>query len=160
MISTEKIKYLLPILMILAFIEIIHAQQWLAKFVPTQTVFSQVQDEFEISPNIIRENKVQFKLKEGNLFIGLSLGECINTSWGKWKAEKGKVLDIVFYPKKGRKPSYYKFDNKVMEEGIDSGHKTYISEELGLYYSTQFGKVIRIHYFPSSKYDNLKCNNL
>lgn len=144
MIKTLK-KNLLVLIVLLTLCITLPAQ-WFGNIVPTQTTLSEVEQMVAIVPRVVSDDKRLFKLKEGNLFVGISLGECIRTSWGSWKVEKEVVLHVIFHPKKDRKPSYYKLDSAQTREGYDSGHKTYKSEEKGLYYSTQFGKVSGINY--------------
>ena len=151
--------YLISGLTIVIFNINLSAQEWLKKFVPTQTTLSQVEKITGITPQMERDDQILYKLKSGNLFVGISLGNCIKTTWGKWNVEKGIIIYVIFYPKKNKKPSFYNLESEGMTEGFDSGHKTYKNDELGLYYSTQFGKVSGINLYPSNQYKNLKCEN-
>ena len=152
-----KLFYLKVTTLILLFTLNTLGQDWLWKIAPMQTNVSQVKEMFKVVPEIYGKDRLLFKLREGNLFIDYSKGKCVKTYWGRWNVEEGIILDIKFYPKKGRKPSFYKLKKEGMQKGFDQGHITYASDELGLYYSTQFGKVSGIHIYPAKKYDNLKC---
>lgn len=87
------------------------------------------------------------------------MGECVKTSWGSWKVEKDVVLSVIFHSKKERKPSYYKLEKEGMEETNSSGQRMFRNVEKGLSFSTQFGKVTSIYYYPPSKFQNLRCEN-
>lgn len=125
---------------------------------PIQNNISQLKQFFDVEPEKQYEDKLFLKLKEGNLFIWFSQGKCISGSWGAWNVDEGTIISLTFYPKKRRKPSAYRFNKEEMKQGYNSGHPHYKSDEKGLYYSTQFGKVTRINFIPASKYENLRCN--
>lgn len=134
-----------------------YGQDWLWKIKPLQTNMSEVKKMFRVKPKLYGNDQLEFILDEGKLTIGFAPDKCGKTSWGKWSVEKGTVIDIVYYPDKGRKPSFYNLKNEGMTQGYDQGHTTYSSEELGLYYSVEFGKVSGIHIYPAKKYESLKC---
>lgn len=146
-------------LILVIFIESSIAQKWLKEIQPLETKASELRKGLSINPEKRPPDTLFFKLKEGNLFVEYSLGNCISGSWGAWDVEEDTVLAITFYPKKKRKPSFFGFSGDGMKQGYDSGHLTYKSENTGLYYSTQFGKVTTISYTPSRKYEKIRCGD-
>jgi hypothetical protein len=112
----------------------------------------------DVSSKKQNRDSISFKLKEGSLFVEFSKGNCILGAWGSWNVDEGTIISLTFYPKKMRKPAAYKLDKEGMKQGYNSEHLYYKSDEKGLYYSTQFGKVTSIIYTPANKYENLKCS--
>jgi hypothetical protein len=153
-----KVNSLITVILFFVFAPIAYAQDWLWKIVPLQTNISEVKKMFAVTPKMYGNDQLEFILEEGHLTIGFSPDKCIETSWGGWNVEKGTVTNIVFYSHKGRKPSFYNLKKKGMRQGYDHGHITYSSDELGLYYSVEFGKVSRIHIYPANKFKSLMCN--
>lgn len=135
----------------------IYGQDWLWKIVPLQTNIFEVKQMFAVTPKTYGNDQLNFLLEEGNLIIDFSPDKCTKTPSGSWNVEKGTVLSVIFYPDKGRKPSFYNLKKEGMKQGYDQGHITYSSDELGHYYSVEFGKVRRIHIYPANKYKKLKC---
>ncbi len=122
-----------------------------------QTDISELEGIFDFKPMKVYGDKLKINLDEGNLFVWFSLGNCVSSSWGAWDIEEGKVISFTFYPKKGYKPSYYSLDNIGAKQEVRGKYSTFKNEETGLYYETQHGKVMRINYTPSRKYNNLRC---
>lgn len=152
-----KKSYFFLILVLFIFIKSSIAQEWLKEIQPLQTKVSELNEILAITPEKKPLDTLFFKLKEGNLFVEYSLGNCISGSWGAWNVEEGTVISITFYPNKKRKPSFFGFSGDGMKQGYDSGHLTYKSDDTGLYYSTQFGKVMSIMYTPPQKYEKIRC---
>jgi hypothetical protein len=152
-----KVTGLIAIMMFFVLTPPAYAQDWLWKIVPLKTNISEVKKMFAVTPEMYGNNSLEFILEEGVLTIDFSPSKCAQTSWGSWNVEPGAVIDVIFYPDKGRKPSFYNLKPDGMKQGFDQGHITYSSDELGLYYSVEFGKVSRIHIYPANKYKSLKC---
>ncbi len=152
-----KIKPLIFILVLLVFSKSLFAQEWIGKILPMETKVSELQGIFDVTPEKKPTDTLFYKLKEGNLFVTYSLGSCKAGAWGAWNIEEGVIVSLVFYPKRKFKPLSFNLTFEGMEQGFDSGHQTYKSDAKGLYFSTQFGKVMRIHFYPSNRYKNLRC---
>jgi hypothetical protein len=134
-------------------------QTWIGKIIPMKTNTSNLNQFFDVTPEKKYDDKLLLKLKEGNLFVWFSQGNCVSGSWGQWNVNKGIIIALTFYPKKRRKITDYEFSTEGMKESFDSGHQTYTNDEKGLYYSTQFGKVTRINYYPSREFESLRCKD-
>ena len=156
----KTIRELAPLLIIpilFGFPSSLFAQDWLSRIKPIETNISELSEILDSKPIEKPGDTLFFKLKEGNVFIEYSLGKCVSGSWGAWNVEKGKVVSLTYYPKKMREPSKFNLNSDGMTKGLDSGHQTFTSKEKGVYYSTQFGKVMSIILSPPIQFEHLRC---
>lgn len=135
----------------------VSGQEWLAKVMPVEVDLTETTRIVKAEPVEVREDKYLYRLKEGNLFIGVAIGRCVETTWGSWDLPKGTVVDVVFYPAKKKRPSNFNLSTEGMKEGVDSGQRTFVNDDVGLYFATQFGAVTRIHFYPASRFKRLRC---
>lgn len=112
-----------------------------------------------MEPTKQRTNELFFKLKEGNLYVGIAPGPCVDTIWGSWNVPKGSVLYVKFNPKQGQKASKFKLDPTGSQSGWDQGHKTYTNLDTGVYYSTEYDNLSLVHIFPAKQFKNLECES-
>jgi hypothetical protein len=152
-----KINCLIAMMIFFVVTSTAYGQDWLWKITPLQTNISEVKKMFDITPEIYGNDQLKFIFEDGHLTIGFSPDKCVKTSWGAWNIAKGTVIDIDYFPYERRKPLFYNLKRKEMKQGYDRGIVTYSSDESGLYYSTEFGKVTRINIYPPNKYNDLKC---
>lgn len=134
-------------------------QSWLSKFQPFQTDISKVIETLGKNYDKKGQDEIFYKLKEGNLLIFFSPEKCFQTTWGKWNISKDVIIAVTYYPKKGKKASFYNLSKKNMELSYDSGHKTYTDKYKGFYYATYANKVSSIRFYPGEKYEHLKCKD-
>ncbi len=135
------------------------AQTWLDQVVPGETRLDEIQGIIGVAPTILRVDDAKLSFKDGNVFLGISPGRCVKSTWGIWDIEPGTIVSIIYYPKKKISPKKLNLPSAGMEEGFDSGHKTFLNQRLGLAYSTQFGKVMSIRKFPAARFLPLKCRS-
>jgi hypothetical protein len=102
-----------------------------------------------------------FKVSDGNLTITYSTGFCGPNQEGGWNLEKGIIDQITYYPYIYPKLKKFKLDKtkyKKVIEGDVTDIFTYISKEDGIKYLVRHGKIETIVYFPSEKFDNIRCS--
>jgi len=141
-------------LILMSFSTSAFGQGWLGKILPIQSKVSDLPGVFNSSPEKRYEDHVLYRLDEGNVLIWFSLGRCSQGSWGSWDAEEGAILAIDFYPKKRLRPSAYRFAGS----NTTLLNQTISDDKIGVLYTTQFGKVTRIHYYPALQFNTLKCS--
>lgn len=134
-----------------------HAQRWIMRIELLRSTISDLEVVTGVEPEYVRDEKVLFRVKEGNLFLGISVGNCKETSWGAWDVPKDTILDVEFYPGRQWKPSRLGLTKSGMTKGHNQGHETYDNAELGVYYATEFGFLRRLNLYPSIKLADLKC---
>jgi hypothetical protein len=132
-------------------------RDWFLKIRPIEMARKDIDNMSQVAAVPVDDDQILYRLKEGNLFVGLSLGRCKKTSWGTWDVEQGTVLHVTFYPSKERKPSHFGLTTEGMQKDVDHGHDTYTSEEKGLYFSVEFGKLRGVTISPPSKHSDLAC---
>lgn len=135
-------------------------QEWLWKITPFKMKITELNTLFDIKAENYTDNELKYELKEGNLFVVYSDEKCASTGWGKWDVSEGTIVGITFYPKKKRKPSFYKLDNSEMNKSLDDiGTEVFTNKEKGLLYTVYSGKVNEITLYPSQKFEKLRCGN-
>lgn len=105
-----------------------------------------------------------YPLKEGSLHVEYADGSCRSGQYRGWKVAEGTVIEIVYTPFN----SPPKFSSlgldlskfRIVRESPDVPDLlTYIKNDEGLAYTVQLdGTVSEIRYFPSAKYESLRCS--
>lgn len=154
-----KGKYLkLFLLVYLLLAQSVWGQEWLLKITPFEMKFTDLDNILDTAPENYRNKELKYRLKEGNLFVYYSNEKCASTDWGKWNVSEGTIVGITFYPKKMRKPSFYKLNNSEMNKSLDNiGTEVFTSKEKGLLYTVYAGKVNEITFYPSKRFEKLRC---
>jgi hypothetical protein len=105
-----------------------------------------------------------YSLKEGSLHVEYSDGHCRPGQYRGWKVPEGTVIEIVYTPFNGPlKFSSLHLDLskfRIVRESPDVHDLlTYIKDDEGIAYTVQLdGTVSEIRYFPSAKYESLRCS--
>jgi hypothetical protein len=144
--------------LVLTHSQFVGAQTWLPKILPLRTTVADIQPVLRAIPEISPEHYF-FKLKEGNLILYYSRGNCIPGAYGGWDVPEGTITHFTFYPRRKRELAYYKVDPAKMKQSYDSGQRVYSDENSGLAFWIQFGRVVDIRKFPSSNDERLRCKN-
>src|ERR1041385_2029506 len=105
-----------------------------------------------------------YPLKEGSLHVEYSDGRCKPGQYRAWKVPEGTVIEVVYTPFKSPikfaslNLDLHKF--RTTRESPDVPDLiTYLRNEEGISYTVQLdGTVSEIRYFPSTKYENLRCS--
>ena len=160
MTTSNKFRPLVILALVSMFGSVTPAQQfWFLKIRPLEMHRDDLQKLTVVRGRETRDDEFLYKLKEGNLLVGVSLGRCKRTSWGTWDVDEGTILSVIFYPAKERKPSYFGLSTEGMEKGNDHGHSTFTSDDKGLYFSVESGYLRGVYlYPPPKKYTNLRCS--
>lgn len=145
-------------LVILFFTHTVSGQEWLWKIKPFEMKITDLNDLIDSNPENYRSKKLKYKLKEGNLFVYYSNEKCSPTDWGEWDISEGTIVGMTFYPRKKRKIAYYKLNNTQMNKSFDDvGTEVYTNDEKGLLYTVYSGRVNQITFYPSQRFEKLRC---
>lgn len=148
----------LVLLVYLLLTQSICGQEWLWKITPFEMKISDLHNLFDVQPENYRNEKLKYKLEEGNLFVYYSKQRCSPTDWGVWDVDEGTIVGVTFYPKKMKKTSYYKLKNSEMNKSFDDiGTAVYTNKEKGLLYTVYDGKVNQISFYPAQRFEKLRC---
>lgn len=134
-----------------------YCQEWLDKITPMKTQVSELSKILNVELPKKLDGDFILKLKDGNLLIWFSQGNCVKGNWGAWDISQGTIISFTFYPKKERKPSFYKLSKTGTKILYNQGHQIFINEESGISFDVEFGKVRSITYTPGIKYEDLRC---
>jgi hypothetical protein len=115
----------------------IFSQDWMTKIIPMKTAITETEQMFKEKPKKY-EDFYDFQLKQGDLRIYFSLGNCKSGAYGGWNIPKGIVTHIRYYPEKERKLSFYRKNTQDMSLEYDSGQKVFTDEINGVSYWVQF----------------------
>jgi predicted ATPase len=166
-------KNILSLLFILYLVISVHAQQpaWYQKlkqvkpFISSKADVERIFGDAGVYKSFIGEG-VEFvyyeATGEGKLSVVYSSGKCDEVSDAPFDIEKGKVLSAMFFPAdKFVSLSKFKVNKKELnqERGTHTPHLNYVSDELGIEFTTQRNTVAHVHLFPALRYASLKCKN-
>jgi hypothetical protein len=101
--TIKKIAVLVTFMFLFAFP--VFCQKWILGIQPLKDKISEIEELRNLQKTMVRDDKIRFKLDQGNLFIGISIGRCQYTSWGMWNVDDGTILNVIFYPKPRHGPS-------------------------------------------------------
>lgn len=109
-------------------------------------------------PEQIGKDELFFRLKDGNLSVIYSTGNCSRSSAGSWNVPKDTVLFAAFYPVEGKmSPKKFNLVKAGTIQSWNHGHRTFSNREKGIFFTTQRKKLSLVHISPASEYENLRC---
>lgn len=138
--------------------------RWLLKAQKIQLLVSKRDEMRKLlgKPESESEHAEYFRIKGARLRISYSYGDCK----GGYRISKGTVNEIDIKPNKIVKPSilgisfdYLNSDEFETEKESDTPNVIYYNDKLGVSYTTIYGKISAISYYPSDSYDYLLCEN-
>ncbi|MGB7208365.1 MAG: hypothetical protein WBD27_06885 [Pyrinomonadaceae bacterium] len=113
-----------------------------------------------------RELSEYFDIDEGRVFVEFASGLCVVTPYSEgkpigWKVPEWTAISMSFTPNKPFNPRKLTFDTSGFRKYPVSdvpGAFVYENDEIGIDFSvTRKGKVGNVGFYPSSKFDHLRC---
>jgi hypothetical protein len=96
------------------------------------------------------------------LSLKYSAGDCSTGKSYDYQTNKGNIIEAIYFLNK-RSVNISKFlinKNEFETRKDDDDTLYYFNKELGIEFGTQRDEVIHVEFFPSSKYDYLKCERV
>jgi hypothetical protein len=107
---------------------------------------------------------VYYPIKDGSLHVEYSDGPCKPGQFRGWKVPEGTAIELVYTPFKSP-PTFSSLHvdlakfRTVRESPDVPDLITYKNDDEGVAYTVQLdGTVSEIRYFPSAKYDKIRCS--
>ena len=102
-----------------------------------------------------------YSIDNATIDVFYSYGKCTDEFNGGWNVTEDIVVELNFTPLTDIKFSSINLNLKKFQKVQESPHVpeiiTYINRDEGVGYEVQDGFVSTIRFFPSSKYDKLRC---
>lgn len=103
-----------------------------------------------------------YQLKHGSLFIEYSSGPCRPERKGGWNVPENVVVSLSFSPKQPKLLSDLRLDPKKFRKVVGGdvlGVEYYVSDEEGITYAVQSGRVDWVEYGPAKRDEHLYCGD-
>lgn len=137
--------------------------EWLGKMKTVKLLSDSYEDVLKIFGNPVddtteRELSEYFDFKDGRLWVLFESGNCVSAHW---KVPAYTVSELGFSPEEWINPrvlgikSFEGFSSNPIHEGRE-GYE-YVSDQLGLTYIVNRGKIQNVIFRPSNKHDHLLC---
>lgn len=135
-----------------------NGQDW-KKIVPLKTTRAEIEAVFGHNTG---NYSVLYQLKDGRLSIVYSSGHCTPERRGRWDVPENTVISFTFSLRRPKRLSELKLDRRKFRR-VDDDHLTgvvyYVSDEDGITYTIQEGRVDSIEYGPGKEYEHLYCKD-
>jgi hypothetical protein len=103
-----------------------------------------------------------YELRDGVLYVEYSTGPCSEIKPSGWDAPVDTVVSFSFKSRRKLRVSDLRINRKsftLIKDPVAGGVDYLVNKHLGITYQIQLGEIDNVEYFPSSKFDHLKCEN-
>jgi len=161
-----KLKWVLVLIILFASISSTFGQkpEWLKNLESIQLLHSSrsdIEKAFGEPANPSNKYNSIYKLRQGKLSVEYSHGPCSEASVKGWEVAELTVTRLFFFPKEFLTLENLKMDLSgfTRSESLDTvGAYGYTSEEIGIEIDvTSKGSIEAIEFYPSKKFDALRC---